>query len=39
MILLDGFKVANSRNLELNRLIEEKVNQGYRRPHLSIILI
>jgi len=39
MIILDGFGVANERNKQLNQHILEHVQKGYRRPHLSIILI
>jgi methylenetetrahydrofolate dehydrogenase (NADP+)/methenyltetrahydrofolate cyclohydrolase len=39
MIILDGFGVANERNKQLNQKIETHIQKGYRRPHLSIILI
>lgn len=39
MILLDGFRVANERNLALKVKIDELVKQGKRKPSLSIILI
>lgn len=39
MILLDGYKVANERNLELNKKIDEHKKHGDRIPELAIILI
>lgn len=39
MTILDGFGVANERNKQLNQKIEMHIQKGYRRPHLSIILI
>lgn len=39
MTLLDGFRVAQERNLELHKKIEEHLQKGQRRPNLSIILI
>ena len=39
MILLDGFKVANERNLSLKVKIDEFVKQNKRKPSLSIILV
>jgi methylenetetrahydrofolate dehydrogenase (NADP+) / methenyltetrahydrofolate cyclohydrolase len=39
MILLDGFKVANERNLTLKEKINELVQQSKRKPSLSIILV
>lgn len=39
MILLDGFKVANERNLALKVKIDELVKQNKRKPSLSIILV
>lgn len=39
MILLDGFKVANERNLQLKSDIQKHVNQDKRPPKLDIILI
>lgn len=39
MILLDGYKVASERNQNLNQLIDAYVKKGFRKPHLSIILI
>lgn len=39
MILLDGLKVAEERNLELRDKINQHLMKGERRPHLSIILV
>jgi len=39
MILLDGFKVASERNLELKKKTEEDTALYHRPPHLAIILI
>jgi len=39
MTILDGLQVAQQRNLELRTKIDEHLNKGQRRPHLSIILI
>ncbi len=39
MILLDGAKVANDRNLELKAKIEKDVEKYHRAPSLSIILV
>jgi methylenetetrahydrofolate dehydrogenase (NADP+)/methenyltetrahydrofolate cyclohydrolase len=39
MILLDGYKVANERNLELKKKIDEHKKHGDRIPELTIILI
>ncbi|TNF08992.1 MAG: bifunctional 5,10-methylenetetrahydrofolate dehydrogenase/5,10-methenyltetrahydrofolate cyclohydrolase [Bacillota bacterium] len=39
MILLDGYKVANERNLELKKKIDEHKKIGDRIPELAIILI
>jgi len=39
MILLDGFKVASERNLELKKKTEEDNALYHRPPHLAIILI
>jgi methylenetetrahydrofolate dehydrogenase (NADP+) / methenyltetrahydrofolate cyclohydrolase len=39
MILLDGFKVASQRNLELRTIIDQQMALHGRAPHLSIILV
>lgn len=39
MILLDGLKIANERNLALKKHIEEAFSTYHRNPKLSIILI
>ncbi len=39
MILLDGFAVANERNLALKQLTDEHLRKGERLPKLAIILI
>jgi methylenetetrahydrofolate dehydrogenase (NADP+) / methenyltetrahydrofolate cyclohydrolase len=39
MILLDGFKVATERNLELKKKTEQDTALYHRPPHLAIILI
>lgn len=39
MILLDGYKVANERNLELKKKIDEHIKHNQRVPELAIILI
>jgi len=39
VILLDGLKVANERNLALKVKIDEMVKQNKRKPSLSIILV
>lgn len=39
MILLDGFAVANERNLKLKALTDEHIKNGERLPKLAIILI
>ncbi len=39
MILLDGFAVANERNLKLKALTDEHIKKGERLPKLAIILI
>jgi len=39
VILLDGFKVANERNLALKVKIDELIQQNKRKPSLSIILV
>ncbi|PKK92362.1 MAG: bifunctional methylenetetrahydrofolate dehydrogenase/methenyltetrahydrofolate cyclohydrolase, partial [Tenericutes bacterium HGW-Tenericutes-7] len=39
MILLDGFQVAQDRNLTLKKEIDQLKVDGKRLPHLAIILI
>lgn len=39
MILLDGFQVAQDRNLKLKQEIDVLIAEGKRLPHLAIILI